>query len=110
MNDIVGTVFQQIGNIAPLILRYHILYAFNVFNNATALLKSHKRDSAVGSNGLIRKKTNCQSPMLGSFGNDVNQSRVDNIAYHSKIDGFRRNLFIFFIHNAKVVQNKDSTK
>jgi hypothetical protein len=79
MDDIIGLVLQQIGNIAPLLLGYNPAYTLDVLHHHFPLFIREIGKSLVGSNSRIGEKPYDELPIFGSLIDDIDDSRMDDI-------------------------------
>ena len=88
VDDVVGLVLQQVGDIAPFVLRDDLADAIDMLDDSLALLVGEVRQTLVGGDGLIGEEADDHVTIFGTFVDDVDQTGVHDVGNHAEIDFF----------------------
>ncbi len=83
VDDVIGLVFEEVWDIAPLLLGNHGSHTFDVLNHHFPLFIGEIGKPLMWRNSRVSQQAHDKLSMLGPFVDDVDDSRMDDITGHT---------------------------
>ena len=86
VDDIVGLVLQEVGDIAPFVLGDDLADAVDMLDDGATLFIGEVRQALVGSYRLVGEEADDHVTIFGTLVDDVDQAGVHDVGNHAEVD------------------------